>query len=145
MAARLRSPSSKPDVIHFASSGFPTVFPSRTTCRISFAMNGVMAGLANDECFASSLQHDLCEVGSSFSHAFQVYKFADMVNDSVLTFDRTKFACARYESSYHLLLFIANGEWESINQDSLFLVFERTSAESGNQRFLSACALFGDS
>jgi hypothetical protein len=107
-------------------------------------MNGVVAVLANDECFASSLYHDLCPVWSSFSHAFQVCKFADMVNDSVLTFDRTKFACARSESSYHLLLFIANGDWESINQDSLFLVFERNPAERGNHRFLSACALFGD-
>ncbi len=108
-------------------------------------MNGVVAGLANDEGFASSFQHDLCPVWSPFSHVFQVCQFADMVNDTVLTFDRTQFAGARYESSYHLLLFIANGDGESINQDSLLPVFERNTAESGNQRFLSAFALFCDS
>ena len=65
-----------------------------------------------------------------------------MVNDSVLTFDCTKFACARYESSYHLLLFIADGGWESINQDGLVLLFERDTSEGSNQGFLSAFALF---
>src|SRR5947209_1899724 len=107
-------------------------------------MNGVMAGLANDECFASSFQHDVCPVWSSFSHAFQVCKFADVVNNTVLIFDQTQFAFARYESPYHLLLFIANGNGESINQNGLFLVFERDTSEGGNQGFLPAFALFGD-
>ena len=108
-------------------------------------MNGVVAGLANDECFASSFQHDLCPVWSSFSHAFQVCQFADMVNGSVLTFDHTKFAFARYEASYPLLLFIANGGWKSINPNGLFLVGERDTPKGGNQGFLPAFALFGDS
>ena len=107
-------------------------------------MNGVMAGLANDKCFASSFHHDVCPVGSSSPHAFQVCQFADVVNNTVLTFERTTFACARYESPYHLLLFIANGGGKSINQDGLFLVGERDTAEGGNQGFLPAFALFGD-
>lgn len=105
-------------------------------------MNSVVAGLANDKRFAPSLQHDLCPVWALSSHVFQVCKFADMVNRTVLTSDRTEFACARYESSYHLLLFIADGGWESINQDGLVLLFERDSSEGGNQGFLSAFALF---
>src|ERR1700676_2719273 len=99
-------------------------------------MNDVMAGLANDECFASSFQHDLRPVGAPSPHTFQVCKFADKVNHTVFIFDCTQFAFARYESSYHLLLFIANGDWESINQDSLFLVFKRDPAKGGNQGFL---------
>jgi hypothetical protein len=105
-------------------------------------MNGVVAGLANDKRFASSLQHDLCPVWPLSSQVFQVCKFADMVNRAVLTSDRTEFACARYESSYHLLLFIADGGWESIHQDGLVLLFERDTSEGSNQGVLSAFALF---
>ncbi len=108
-------------------------------------MNAVVAGLANDECLASSLQQDLCPVWSPFCHVFQVCQFADLVNDTVLTVDRTKFACARSQSSYHLLLFRVNGDGESINQESLVPVFERNTAESGKQRLLAAFALFCDS
>jgi hypothetical protein len=107
-------------------------------------MNEIMAGLANDERFASSFQHDLRPMRSFVSHAFQVSKFAHVMNNSVLTFDETKFALTRYESSYHLLLLIANGGRESINQNGLFPVDERDTSECSNQGFLSTFALFDD-
>ena len=64
-------------------------------------MDSIMTGLANDQRFASVLEHDMCPRRPIFSHINKVSQFADLVNHTLFIFDLAEFTGARYESSYH--------------------------------------------
>jgi hypothetical protein len=100
-------------------------------------MDGLMTGLANDQGFPSSLEHDLRPVRSIFSHLCQFGKSAYLVNHTVFIFDFTQFTPACYESSYYLLSLIVHWSGILIDKDGVLVAYQRNAAKSGNQRFLA--------
>jgi len=59
------------------------------------------------------------------------------VNDAVFVFESTEFTGACNEFPYDLLSLIANNRGDLIDQDSLFISYERNPTKSSDQRFLS--------
>jgi len=102
-----------------------------------------MAGLANDQGFASVLEHDVGPVWAIFSHLYQVSKFADLVNDAVFIFDVAEFTGPCYESSYHLPSLIAGLDGNVIDQNSLFVSHQGDTSELSDQRFLAMASFQG--
>ncbi len=100
-----------------------------------------MTSLANDQGFASVLEHDLRPKGLIFSHRGQIGKSAHLMNHALLVFDGAEFAGARYESSDHLPSFIDNHGGYLINQDSLWVSYQRNSPKPGHERFLAVASL----
>src|SRR5258708_34192399 len=100
-----------------------------------------MTSLANDQGFASVLEHDLRPKGLIFSHRGQIGKSAHLMNHALLVFDGAEFAGARYESSDHLPSFIDNHGGYLINQDSLWFSYQRNSPKPGHERFLAVASL----
>src|SRR2546425_8205489 len=100
-----------------------------------------MTSLANDQGFASVIKHDLRPKGSIFSHRGKFGKSAHLVNDALLVFDGAEFTSARYESSDHLPSLIGDHGGYLINQDSLWVSYQRDSPKPGNQWFLAVVAL----
>jgi hypothetical protein len=103
---------------------------------VASVMDGIMTSLANDQCFAPILEHDVCPRGSIFSHVNKVGQFADLVNHALFIFDLAEFTGACYESTYHLPSLIADLGGKAINQDGLSVSYERNTSELCNQRFL---------
>ena len=96
-----------------------------------------MTSLANDQGFASVLEHDLRPKGPIFSHRGKFGKPAHLVNHALLVFDGTEFTGACYESSNYLPSLIVNHGGYLINQYGLLVSYQRNSPEPGNQRFLA--------
>ncbi len=99
-----------------------------------------MTGLANDQGFASFLEHDLRPVRSIFSHLCQCGQSAYLVNHTVFIFDGTQFALAGYESLYHLLSLL--GQWSGIlvEEDGLWGSYQSNPPKAGHQRFLAGAS-----
>jgi len=106
-------------------------------------MDSIMTSLANDSCFASVLEHDLCPMWSIFSHLYQLGKFADLVNYAVFIFDVAKFTGACYESSYHLPPLIAGLDGNTIDQNGLLVSHQGDASELSDQRFLALTSIQG--
>ena len=70
-------------------------------------------------------------------HFLEICDFTGLMHDTVFISDFTQLASSRYESSYHLLLLIADQSRNSIDQDSFFVVYQRDSTELRDQRLLS--------
>ena len=96
-----------------------------------------MTGLANDQGFASPLEHDLRPVRSIFSHLCKLGKSAYLVNHTVVIFDFTEFAPACYESSYYLLLLIVDWSGILIDKDGVLVSYQGYAAKPGHQRLLA--------
>ena len=90
---------------------------------VASVMDGRMTSLANDQCFAPILEHDVCPRGSIFSHVNKVGQFADLVNHALFIFDLAEFTGACYESTYHLPSLIAGLDGNVIDQNSLFRLY----------------------
>ena len=104
----------------------------------------MMTGLAHDECFPSSFEHDLCPERSLLSYAFQIHEFSYLMNHTRFIFHLAEFAFSPHEPSYHLLLLISGGRWDGIHQYRVFVVFERNSSKRGNQRLSPFLSWNGD-
>ena len=78
-----------------------------------------MTGLANDQGFPSSLQHDLRPMRSIFSHSCKFGKSAYLVNHAIVIFDFAEFTGACDESSYNLLSLIMRRSGILINKDGV--------------------------
>src|SRR5260370_9773984 len=100
-----------------------------------------MTSLANDQGFASVLEHDLRPKRLIFSHRGEIGKFALLMNHARFVFDGAELAGARYESSDHLPSFIDNHGGYLINQDSLWVSYQRNSPKPGHERFLAVASL----
>src|SRR5260221_394729 len=96
-----------------------------------------MTGWANDQGFASFLEHDLRPMRSIFSHRCQFGKFAYLVNHALFVFDSTEFTGACYESSHYLPSLIASHAGYSINHYGFVVSHQRNSAKAGHQRLLA--------
>ena len=96
-----------------------------------------MTGLANDEGFASFLEHDLRPRWSIFSHLCKFGKSAYLVDYALFIFDGTEFTGACYESSHHPPSLIASHGGYSINHYGFFISHQRNSAKPSNERFLA--------
>ncbi len=96
-----------------------------------------MTGWANDQGFASFLEHDLRPLRSIFSHRCQFGKFAYLVNHALFVFDGTEFTGACYESSHYLPSLIASHAGCSINHYGFVVPHQRNSAKAGHQRLLA--------
>ena len=92
-----------------------------------------MTGLAHDEGFPSSFEHDLCPKRSLLSPAFQIHEFSYLMNYTIFIFHLAEFAFSPHEPSYHLLWLRVDGRWDSIHQHGLFVVLERNSSKRCNQ------------
>lgn len=97
-----------------------------------------MTSLANDQCFAPVLEHDVCPGRSIFSHVSKVGKFANLVNDALFIFDVAQFTGVCYESAYDLLSLIAGLDGKVIDQDGLPVSYKRNASELCDQWFLAA-------
>lgn len=96
-----------------------------------------MTGLANDEGFASFLEHDLRPRWSIFTHLCKLGKSAYLVDYALFIFDGTEFTGACYESSHHPPSLIASHGGYSINHYGFFISHQRNSAKPSNERFLA--------
>jgi hypothetical protein len=92
-------------------------------------MNNAVAGLAHDECFSSSFEHDVCPERSLLSHLFQNDELFHLMNHTCFLFYLAAFTCSSHEPSYHLLLLIADGRWDLVHQHGLFVTLERNSSK----------------
>jgi len=69
-------------------------------------MDIVVTGLANDQGFASSFEHDVRPARPLLPHFLSICSFPSLMHDTVFISDFTQLTSSRYESSYHLLLLI---------------------------------------
>ena len=104
-------------------------------------MDGGVTRLANDQGFSSVFEHDLRPERLIFSHRGEIGKSAHLMDHALLVFDGAEFAGARYESSYHLPSLIDDHGGYLIDQDSLWVAYQRNSPKSGNEWFLPVASL----
>jgi hypothetical protein len=91
----------------------------------------MMAGRANDQGFASLLEHDLGPVGSIFSHAFEGSQCLYLVDHPLLVFEGTEFTDRCQEPSFHLLLLVTDDYGSRITQDSFAISSQSNTAKAG--------------
>ncbi len=104
-------------------------------------MDGGVTSLANDQGFTSVLEHDLRPKRLISSHRGQIGKPVHLMNHALLVFDGAEFTGARYESSYYLPSLIDDHGGYLIDQDSLWISYQRNTSKSGNEWFLPVASL----